>query len=63
MENQMGIEFIYIIYKKNYKIIEIPYVQKKDSNLGKSKSFGNIFTFLNLGTIYFFRILLAKIRN
>ena len=23
------IEFIYIIYKKKYKIIEIPYVQKK----------------------------------
>jgi len=57
------IEFIYIIHKKNYKIIEIPYVQKKDDNLSKSKSFGNIFTFLNLGIIYFLRILLTKIRN
>ena len=57
------IEFIYIIYKKNYKIIEIPYVQKKDDNLSESKSFGNIFTFLNLGSIYFLRILLTKIRN
>ena len=57
------IEFIYIIYKKNYKIIEIPYVQKKDDNLSKSKSFGNIFTFLKLGIIYFFRILRTIIRN
>jgi dolichol-phosphate mannosyltransferase len=57
------IEFIYIIYKKNYKIIEIPYVQKKDDNLSKSKSFGNIFTFLKLGIIYFFRIILTRIRN
>ena len=57
------IEFIYIIYKKNYKIIEIPYVQKKDDNLSKSKSSRNIFTFLNLGIIYFFRIILTRIRN
>ena len=57
------IEFIYIIYKKNYKIIEVPYVQKKDDNLSKSKSFGNIFTFLNLGMIYFFRIILTRIKN
>ena len=57
------IEFIYIIYKKNYKIIEIPYVQKKDDNLSKSKSFGNIFTFINLGIIYFLRILITRIRN
>ena len=57
------IEFIYIVYKKNYRIIEIPYVQKKDDNLSKSKSYDNIFTFLNLGTIYFLRILLTKIRN
>ena len=57
------IEFIYIIYKKKYKIIEFPYVQKKDDNLSKSKSFGNIFTFLHLGIIYFLRILLTKIRN
>jgi len=57
------IEFIYIIYKKNYKIIEIPYVQKKDDNLSKSKSFGNIFTFINLGIIYFLRILFTRIRN
>jgi dolichol-phosphate mannosyltransferase len=57
------IEFIYILNKKKFKIIEVPYVQKKDDNLSKSKSFGNIFTFLNLGIIYFLRILITKIRN
>ena len=57
------IEFIYIIYKKKYKIIEIPYVQKKDGNLSKSKSYSNIFTFFYLGALYFLRILKTLIRN
>ena len=57
------IEFIYIIYKKKYKIIEIPYVQKKDDNLSKSKSYSNIFTFFYLGLLYFLRILITSIRN
>ena len=59
------IEFIYILYKKNYKLIEIPYVQKKDENLQLqlSKSYPNIFTFIYRGCIYFFRIILTIIRN
>ena len=57
------IEFIYIVYKKNYRIIEIPYVQKKDDNLSKSKSYSNIFTFFYLGLVYFLRISITLIRN
>jgi len=57
------IEFIYIAYKKKYKIIEIPYVQKKDDNLSESKSYPNIFTFFYLGSVYFLRILITLIRN
>ena len=57
------IEFIYIAYKKKYKIIEIPFVQKKDDVLSKSKSNPNIFTFFYLGSVYFLRILITLIRN
>ena len=57
------IEFIYVVYKKKYKIIEIPYMQKKDDNLSKSRSCPNIFIFFGLGSIYFLRILLTLIRN
>ena len=57
------IEFIYIIYKKKDKIIEIPYVQKKDDNLSKSKSADNLFVFIYLAFIYFFRIIFTRIRN
>ena len=57
------IEFIYIVYKKKYKIIEIPYIQKKDDDLGVSKSYPNIFIFFYLGFTYFYRILLTIYRN
>ena len=57
------IEFVYIVYKKKHKLIEIPYIQKMDENLSISKSYPNIFTFIYLGSIYFFRIILTIIRN
>ncbi len=57
------IEFVYITYKKKHKLIEIPYIQKKDKNLSTSKSYPNIFTFFYLGSIYFYRIILTLIRN
>ena len=57
------IEFIYIIYKKKYKIIEVPYVQKKDDNLSKSKSSDNIFVFIYLAMIYFLRIIVTRIKH
>jgi dolichol-phosphate mannosyltransferase len=57
------IEFVYIVHKKKYRLIEIPYIQKVDLNLKTSKSYPNFFTFIYLGCIYFFRILLTIIRN
>ena len=57
------IEFIYIIYKKKHRLIEIPYIQKMDEKLSVSKSYPNIFTFFYLGIIYFYRIILTIIRN
>ena len=57
------IEFIYLIYKKQHKLIEIPYIQKTDEKLSVSKSYPNIFTFFYLGIIYFYRIILTIIRN
>ena len=57
------IELIYIAHKKEYKIIEIPYVQKKDENLSVSKSYPNIFVFFYLGSTYLFRIILTIFRN
>ena len=57
------IEFIYIIYKKQHRLIEIPYIQKMDKKLSVSKSYPNIFTFFYLGIIYFYRIILTIIRN
>ena len=57
------IELIYIAHKKEYQIIEIPYVQKKDENLSVSKSYPNIFVFFYLGSTYLFRIILTIFRN
>ena len=57
------IEFIYIVYKKRHRLVEIPYIQKMDEKLSVSKSYPNILTFFYLGIIYFYRIILAIIRN
>ena len=57
------IEFIYIVYKKKHRLIEIPYIQKMDEKLSVSKSYPNILTIFYLGIIYFYRIILAIIRN
>ena len=57
------IEFVYILYKKRYRLIEIPYIQKMDEKMSVSKSYPNIITFFYLGIIYFYRIILALFRN
>ena len=57
------IEFVYVLYKKKYKLAEIAYIQKMDKNLANSKSYPNIFTFMYIGSLYFSRIILAFIRN
>ena len=40
------VEFLHNAYKKGFKIVEIPFVQKKDDDLGISKSYPNIIKFL-----------------
>ena len=50
-------------YRKKYKIIEIPYVQKEDKNLSQSKSNPNIFYFFYLGYKYFLRLVLTILKN
>ena len=57
------IEFVYIVYKKKYNLVEIPYIQNMDEDLRISKSYPNFFTFIYLGCTYFFRIILTIIRN
>lgn len=57
------IEFLYTLYKKNFKIIEIPYTQTIDSSDIQSKSFPNLITFFYLGSKYFFRAIITILRN
>jgi len=57
------IEFIYALDKKNFKIFELPYVQTKDDDMIKSKSYPNFIKFFFLGSKYFLRILLTLIRR
>ena len=57
------IEFLYDAKKKNFKITEIPYVQKRDEDLGMSKSAPNGFKFFYLGMFYFLRVLSIFLRR
>ena len=57
------IEYIYKLYKLKFIIKEIPYTQKADQIPNNSKTAPNITQFLKLSYIYFFRIILCKIRN
>ena len=57
------IEFIHNAYKKGFKILEIPFTQEKDDDLGMSKSAPNLIKFFYLGVMYFTRILATIIRR
>ena len=57
------IEFLYNAYKKGFKILEIPFVQKKDDILGVSKSAPNLFKFFYHAIMYFLRVLITLIRR
>ena len=57
------IEFILKIYESSYKIKEIPYIQRKDSPLGKSKTLPNLYQFLRLSIIYFIRVITIYLRK
>ena len=57
------VEFLYNAYKKGFKIKEIPFVQKKDSIIGVSKSAPNLTKFLYHALMYFLRILITIVRR
>jgi len=57
------LEFLYNVYQKDFKIKEIPYVQKKDTDDPNSKSAPNLIKFLYLGTLYILRIFSTLIRR
>ena len=57
------IEFLYQVEKKGFIIKELPYVQKKDSDITNSKSAPNIFKYFFLGFFYVIRIFFARFRR
>ena len=57
------LEFLYNAYKKGFKIVEIPYVQKKDAEEENSKSAPNLIKFFYLGSLYILRIFSTIIRR
>ena len=57
------IEFLYNAYKKGFKIKEIPFVQKKDSIIGVSKSAPNLTKFFYHALMYFLRVLITIVRR
>ena len=57
------IEFLENANRKGFSIKEIPFTQKKDINLTKSKTSGNLVKFFYLGFIYFLRVIIIKLRR
>tara|TARA_B100000029_G_scaffold499096_1_gene568971 strand:- start:1029 stop:1742 length:714 start_codon:yes stop_codon:yes gene_type:complete len=57
------LEFIYNTHKKGFKIKEIPYIQKKDADVGNSKSAPNLTKFLYFGFMYILRIFSTIMRR
>ena len=56
-------EFLFNVYKKGFKIKEIPHIQKKDEDLENSKSAPNLTKFLYYGLMYILRVFAAMIRR
>ena len=57
------LEFLHNAYKKDFRIKEIPYVQKKDEDLENSKSAPNLIKFFYLGSLYILRVFSTIIRR
>ena len=57
------IEFLYKVYKKGFKIKEIPYIQREDKDIKNSKSAPNLFKYFYLCFIYILRIFSSRIRK
>ena len=57
------LEFLHNAHKKGFIIKEIPYIQKRDTDLDVSKSAPNIIRFFYLGFMYVLRIFSTIIRR
>jgi len=57
------IEFLYSVIKKNFKIKEIPYKQKKDDDIENTNTSPNLLRFFFLGFFYFTRVLITRFRR
>lgn len=57
------IEFIYKIHTAGYRILEIPYTQKRDLPDNNSKTSPNLIQFFKLSVIYFFRVVTIWLRK
>jgi dolichol-phosphate mannosyltransferase len=57
------LEFLYNMHQKEFKIKEIPYIQKKDDEISNSKSAPNLIKFSWLGFLYVLRIFVTLIRK
>ena len=57
------LEFLHNAHKKDFRIKEIPYVQKKDEDLENSKSAPNLIKFFYLGSLYILRVFSTIIRR
>lgn len=57
------LEFLHNAHKKDFRIKEIPYVQKKDEDLENSKSAPNLIKFFYLGFLYILRVFSTIIRR
>ena len=57
------IEFLYSALKKDYKIKELPYKQKKDDDEENTNTSPNLLRFFMLGFFYFTRVLITRFRR
>ena len=57
------IEFLNKMHQKEFKIKEIPYIQKKDDEISNSKSAPNLIKFSWLGFLYILRIFVTLVRK
>ena len=57
------IEFLYSVIKKNFRIKEIPYKQKKDDDIENTNTSPNLLRFFFLGFFYFTRVLITRFRR
>ena len=57
------LEFLYNAHQKDFKIKEIPYVQRKDENIANSKSSPSLLKFFYLGSLYILRIFATLLRR